>query len=162
MKQKRFLPGSSNVSQIDTALGLTKLSRYKLEYTDQTEKLKKPNLCQIIYLLVSWPVVNCQSKQNGTSCGCGLSILMCVIAGCGGDIGGPSGSISSPGYPNKYPDNRECIWYITTSPGSSITLTIHEFDVEFHDNCNYDVLEVSNVQLLSENDHIHVSRSANL
>ncbi|XP_054878715.1 cubilin isoform X1 [Poeciliopsis prolifica] len=62
--------------------------------------------------------------------------------GCGGDVGGPSGSITSPGYPNKYPDNRECIWYITTTPGSSITLTIHEFDVEFHDDCNYDVLEV--------------------
>uniref|UniRef100_A0A3B3TV83 CUB domain-containing protein n=1 Tax=Poecilia latipinna TaxID=48699 RepID=A0A3B3TV83_9TELE len=69
---------------------------------------------------------------------------------CGGDVGGPNGSISSPGYPNKYPDNRECIWYITTTPGSSITLTIHEFDVEFHDNCNYDVLEVSNVQFLSQ------------
>uniref|UniRef100_A0A3B5L191 Cubilin n=1 Tax=Xiphophorus couchianus TaxID=32473 RepID=A0A3B5L191_9TELE len=68
--------------------------------------------------------------------------MMWYQNGCGGDVGGPSGSISSPGYPNKYPDNRECIWYITTSPGSSITFTIHEFDVEFHDNCNYDVLEV--------------------
>ena len=38
--------------------------------------------------------------------------------------------------------NRECIWYISTTPGSSITLTIYEFDVEFHPNCNYDVLEV--------------------
>ncbi|XP_014830968.1 PREDICTED: cubilin, partial [Poecilia mexicana] len=68
--------------------------------------------------------------------------MMWYQNGCGGDVGGPNGSISSPGYPNKYPDNRECIWYITTTPGSSITLTIHEFDVEFHDNCNYDVLEV--------------------
>ncbi|KAM4534255.1 cubilin [Odontesthes bonariensis] len=62
--------------------------------------------------------------------------------GCGGDLSGPSGSFSSPGYPNRYPDNRECIWYITTTGGSSITLTIHEFDVEFHQDCNYDVLEV--------------------
>uniref|UniRef100_A0A3Q2TAZ9 Cubilin n=1 Tax=Fundulus heteroclitus TaxID=8078 RepID=A0A3Q2TAZ9_FUNHE len=62
--------------------------------------------------------------------------------GCGGYVGGPSGSISSPGYPNRYPENRECIWYVTSTPGSSITLTIHEFDVEFHENCNYDVLEV--------------------
>ncbi|KAM9333329.1 LOW QUALITY PROTEIN: cubilin [Pholidichthys leucotaenia] len=62
--------------------------------------------------------------------------------GCGGELSGPSGSITSPGYPNKYPENRECIWYIITSAGSSVTLTIHEFDVEFHQDCSYDVLEV--------------------
>ncbi|XP_070842448.1 cubilin [Chaetodon trifascialis] len=62
--------------------------------------------------------------------------------GCGGELSGPSGSFISPDYPNRYPENRECIWYITTSAGSSMTLTIHEFDVEFHPDCNYDVLEV--------------------
>ncbi|KAM4718445.1 cubilin [Anableps anableps] len=61
---------------------------------------------------------------------------------CGRNVSGSSGSINSPGFPNKYPDNRECIWYITTAPGSSITFTIHVFDVEFHDDCSYDVLEV--------------------
>uniref|UniRef100_A0A3P8P3D4 Cubilin n=1 Tax=Astatotilapia calliptera TaxID=8154 RepID=A0A3P8P3D4_ASTCA len=68
--------------------------------------------------------------------------MMWYQNGCGGDLSGPSGSFSSPGYPNRYPDNRECIWYITTSAGSSITITIHEFDVEYHQDCNYDVLEV--------------------
>uniref|UniRef100_A0A3P8SX64 Cubilin n=1 Tax=Amphiprion percula TaxID=161767 RepID=A0A3P8SX64_AMPPE len=68
--------------------------------------------------------------------------MMWVQNGCGGDLSGPSGFFSSPGYPTGYPENRECFWYITTSPGSSITLTIHEFDVEFHQDCNYDVLEV--------------------
>ncbi|XP_047205867.1 cubilin [Girardinichthys multiradiatus] len=68
--------------------------------------------------------------------------MMWYQNGCGGNVGGPSGSISSPGYPNRYPENRECIWYVTSTPGSSITLNIHEFDVEFHENCNYDVLEV--------------------
>ncbi|RVE59186.1 hypothetical protein OJAV_G00201620 [Oryzias javanicus] len=68
--------------------------------------------------------------------------MMWYQNGCGDELAGPSGSFSSPGYPNKYPENRECIWYITTSAGSSITLTIHEFDVEFHPDCTYDVLEV--------------------
>uniref|UniRef100_A0A4W6F2P1 Cubilin n=1 Tax=Lates calcarifer TaxID=8187 RepID=A0A4W6F2P1_LATCA len=68
--------------------------------------------------------------------------MMWYQNGCGGELSGPSGSFNSPDYPNRYPENRECIWYITTSAGSSITLTIHEFDVEFHQDCNYDVLEV--------------------
>uniref|UniRef100_A0A3B5AXX3 Cubilin n=1 Tax=Stegastes partitus TaxID=144197 RepID=A0A3B5AXX3_9TELE len=68
--------------------------------------------------------------------------MMWYQNGCGGDLSGPSGSLSSPGYPDRYPENRECFWYIVTSPGSSITLTIHEFDVEFHQDCNYDVLAV--------------------
>ncbi|XP_066539114.1 cubilin [Hoplias malabaricus] len=62
--------------------------------------------------------------------------------GCGGDLSGPSGSFNSPGYPQKYPDNRECVWYIQTSPGSSITIIIHEFDIEYHPNCDFDMLEV--------------------
>ncbi|XP_030055456.1 cubilin isoform X1 [Microcaecilia unicolor] len=64
------------------------------------------------------------------------------INGCGGDLRGARGSFNSPGYPNKYPDNRECVWYIQTAPGSSIQLIIHEFSIEFHSTCDYDVLEI--------------------
>ncbi|KAJ8276925.1 hypothetical protein GJAV_G00069430 [Gymnothorax javanicus] len=62
--------------------------------------------------------------------------------GCGGDLVGPSGSFNSPGYPQSYPANRECIWYIHTAQGSSIQITIFEFDVEYHPDCSYDLLEV--------------------
>lgn len=71
-----------------------------------------------------------------------ISEDLCLLLGCGAELLGPSGSFNSPGYPNRYPENRECIWYISTAAGSSITLTIHEFDVEYHQDCNYDVLEV--------------------
>ncbi|XP_058537778.1 cubilin isoform X1 [Neofelis nebulosa] len=64
------------------------------------------------------------------------------IHGCGGELSGTTGTFSSPGYPNTYPPNKECIWYINTAPGSSIQLTIHDFDVEYHTRCNFDVLEV--------------------
>ncbi|XP_001377380.2 cubilin [Monodelphis domestica] len=64
------------------------------------------------------------------------------LNGCGGELNGPTGSFSSPGYPGNYPPNKECIWYIRTAPGSSIQLTIDDFDVEYHLNCRYDVLEV--------------------
>ncbi|XP_064190205.1 cubilin [Anguilla rostrata] len=62
--------------------------------------------------------------------------------GCGGDLSGPSGSFNSPGYPDRYPANRECLWYLQTGLGTSIQITIHEFDVEYHPDCSYDLLEV--------------------
>ncbi|KAF7648099.1 hypothetical protein LDENG_00162070 [Lucifuga dentata] len=68
--------------------------------------------------------------------------MMWYQNGCSVELSGPSGSFNSPGYPNRYPENTECMWHISTSTGSSITLIIHEFDVEFHQDCNYDVLEV--------------------
>ncbi|XP_024431584.2 cubilin [Desmodus rotundus] len=64
------------------------------------------------------------------------------IHGCGAELAGDTGSFSSPGYPNTYPPSKECIWYIRTAPGSSIQLTIHDFDVEYHQSCNFDVLEI--------------------
>ncbi|XP_069007315.1 cubilin [Embiotoca jacksoni] len=98
--------------------------------------------------------------------------MMWYQSGCGDDLSGPNGSFSSPGYPNRYPENTECIWYISTSTGSSITLTIQEFDVEFHQDCNYDVLEVYGgpdlsaprlTQLCSTTSSpIHVSSTGNL
>ncbi|XP_074049030.1 cubilin [Macrotis lagotis] len=64
------------------------------------------------------------------------------LNGCGGELSGPSGSFTSPGYPDNYPPSKECIWYIRTTPGSSIQLTIKDFDVEYHSTCRFDVLEV--------------------
>ncbi|TRY89102.1 hypothetical protein DNTS_004573 [Danionella cerebrum] len=62
--------------------------------------------------------------------------------GCGGELHGPVGAFNSPGYPESYPPNRECVWHIHTSHGSSISITILEFDVEYHPDCSYDKLEV--------------------
>ncbi|XP_066440814.1 cubilin [Eleutherodactylus coqui] len=64
------------------------------------------------------------------------------VNGCGEDLSGPNGTFTSPDYPMRYPNNRECIWYITTSPGSSIEISILDFDIEYHSTCNYDVLEI--------------------
>ncbi|KAK7823855.1 hypothetical protein U0070_020526 [Myodes glareolus] len=57
-------------------------------------------------------------------------------------MSGVAGSFSSPGYPLNYPPNKECIWNIRGAPGSSIQLTIHDFDVEQHTSCNFDTLEI--------------------
>ncbi|XP_006894385.1 PREDICTED: cubilin-like [Elephantulus edwardii] len=66
-----------------------------------------------------------------------------LVHGCGGELFGDTGSFASPDYPNRYPPNKVCIWYITTAPGTSIQLTIHDFDVEYHASCNFDSLETS-------------------
>ncbi|KAM4705286.1 LOW QUALITY PROTEIN: cubilin [Rhinophrynus dorsalis] len=68
--------------------------------------------------------------------------MLWYVNGCGAELSGPSGSFNSPGYPMKYPNNKECIWHIQTSPGSSIQITILEFSIEYHSSCNYDVLEI--------------------
>lgn len=61
---------------------------------------------------------------------------------CGGVINGENGEISSPGFPKKYPLNKECTWIILAPKGKTIKLLFQEFELEKHSNCRYDYLEV--------------------
>ena len=54
----------------------------------------------------------------------------------------PSGVISSPNYPQPYPVNRECRWYVSVEPGKRVNITIVDFDMEAHQHCAYDKLAV--------------------
>ncbi|XP_033110748.1 cubilin-like [Anneissia japonica] len=65
-----------------------------------------------------------------------------AVDGCGGVINSNSGIITSPGYPVGYPHAVECIWIVTSEIGSSITLTINDFDLESSAGCQYDSLKV--------------------
>ncbi|XP_071942939.1 cubilin-like isoform X2 [Antedon mediterranea] len=65
-----------------------------------------------------------------------------AVDGCGGEINDNSGVITSPGYPQGYPHEVECDWIVTSEIGSSITLTINDFDLETSNNCQYDALLV--------------------
>ncbi|BES95605.1 calcium ion Hypothetical protein [Nesidiocoris tenuis] len=65
-----------------------------------------------------------------------------ALTGCGGEIAGYSGSIISPNYPFPYGRNAECIWKVTVSQGSVISLTIVDIDLETHSTCNLDYLEL--------------------
>lgn len=93
-------------------------------------------MCIFNYLLVSWIF------EFYPMAGARFGLSLAVLTGCGAELSGAMGSFSSPGYPDSYPANKECIWYIHTDPGSSIQLTIHDFDVEYHASCRFDVLEV--------------------
>lgn len=52
------------------------------------------------------------------------------------------GLITSPGYPHKYPANRNCTWYIYGAAGKRVHLIFHLIQIENHSNCSQDYLEV--------------------
>lgn len=67
---------------------------------------------------------------------------------CGGNYFRTHGVINSPGFPNRYPSNRDCTWVITVPAGQQIKLNISKFDLEkqaFPHKCNLgDYLQIRN------------------
>lgn len=63
---------------------------------------------------------------------------------CGGILSASSGNISSPNYPGPYPYNIDCSWLIVVTEGSSILLTFHHFELEYHNSCAYDYVKIYN------------------
>ncbi|KAJ0033549.1 hypothetical protein NQD34_000656 [Periophthalmus magnuspinnatus] len=61
---------------------------------------------------------------------------------CGGDITKDSGQIQSPNYPDDYRPSKECVWRISVSEGYHVGLSFQAFEIERHDSCAYDYLEV--------------------
>ncbi|OQV20099.1 Cubilin [Hypsibius exemplaris] len=63
---------------------------------------------------------------------------------CGGTLTTSSGIITSPGFPNAYPNNRVCVWKIIATPGRRVLLEVLDFDVEGYGFCQSDFVEVYN------------------
>ncbi|NWY09255.1 CDCP2 protein, partial [Aphelocoma coerulescens] len=63
---------------------------------------------------------------------------------CGGVLSAPSGNFSSPNFPGLYPYETECTWLIVVAEGSSVLLSFSHFELEYHDACAYDYLQVYN------------------
>ncbi|XP_058060742.1 tolloid-like protein 1 [Anopheles bellator] len=62
---------------------------------------------------------------------------------CGGEMNLESGGrLESPNYPVDYLPNKECIWRITVPKDYQVALKFQSFEVENHDNCIYDYVEV--------------------
>ncbi|XP_038602296.1 bone morphogenetic protein 1 isoform X3 [Tachyglossus aculeatus] len=61
---------------------------------------------------------------------------------CGGDVKKDNGHIQSPNYPDDYRPSKICIWKIQVSEGFHVGLTFQSFEIERHDSCAYDYLEV--------------------
>ena len=53
-----------------------------------------------------------------------------IIGACGGSLTTPNGTLTSPFYPDSYPDNADCVYTISQPNGTVIVLTIHSMDIE--------------------------------
>ncbi|XP_068190202.1 bone morphogenetic protein 1-like isoform X2 [Antennarius striatus] len=61
---------------------------------------------------------------------------------CGGEVKRDSGQIQSPNYPDDYQSNKVCVWKITVAEGFDVGFIFQSFEVERHDSCAYDYVEV--------------------
>ncbi|XP_060075561.1 cubilin-like [Ylistrum balloti] len=54
-------------------------------------------------------------------------------------------TIISPGYPNGYADNLDCVWNLNAAPGSIVWFNVTDINLENHPSCGYDSLFVNDV-----------------
>lgn len=54
----------------------------------------------------------------------------------------PTGSFSSPNYPNSYPHDVKCQWEIEVEYGHLIEITFLDYDFEASYDCDFDGLIV--------------------
>ncbi|XP_014605735.1 PREDICTED: cubilin-like [Polistes canadensis] len=53
------------------------------------------------------------------------------------------GTITSPGYPGRYPSNRDCYWHISVKEGKRIQLHFGQLMLEEHATCEYDFVLIT-------------------
>ncbi|NXN19303.1 CUZD1 protein, partial [Indicator maculatus] len=61
---------------------------------------------------------------------------------CGGQLSGPSGTLTSPNYPAPYPDFTYCVWHIQTENNTRIKLQFQDVFLELDQNCQFDFTAV--------------------
>ncbi|XP_063979523.1 protein tolkin [Diachasmimorpha longicaudata] len=62
---------------------------------------------------------------------------------CGGDVELDGiGHLESPNYPEEYQSSKECVWRLTVPDEYQVALKFQSFEIENHDNCVYDYVEV--------------------
>ncbi|XP_065171165.1 protein tolkin-like [Atheta coriaria] len=62
---------------------------------------------------------------------------------CRGELDLESGGhLESPNYPEDYQPNKECVWKLTVPENYQVAMKFQSFEIENHDNCVYDYVEV--------------------
>ncbi|KAM8939155.1 embryonic protein UVS.2-like [Pelodytes ibericus] len=62
---------------------------------------------------------------------------------CGGTLTSSAGTLTSPGYPIRYPSSTSCTWTIVAPVGFRVLLNFNAFSLESSRKCMYDSLSVS-------------------
>ncbi|XP_019616229.1 PREDICTED: chymotrypsin B-like [Branchiostoma belcheri] len=77
-----------------------------------------------------------------------LQVLL-IIAGAASAIAqtcdtvsGSSGTISSPNYPQNYPNDAECTYVLSPGAGQQVSIEFTYFSLESHSRCSYDSVEI--------------------
>ncbi|KAM9197433.1 LOW QUALITY PROTEIN: scavenger receptor cysteine-rich domain-containing protein DMBT1 [Dugong dugon] len=70
---------------------------------------------------------------------------------CGGLLLNASGTFNSPSYPGFYPNNANCVWEIALNYSFCINLGFTHLQLETHNSCNYDYVEIFDGPLNSSN-----------
>ena len=66
-----------------------------------------------------------------------------LFGACNGYFTTSNGNITSPSYPGLYPNKADCTWTISQPIGTYVVLTFHRMHVEYHANCIYDYLNIT-------------------
>ncbi|XP_068681521.1 MAM and LDL-receptor class A domain-containing protein 2-like isoform X3 [Montipora foliosa] len=53
-------------------------------------------------------------------------------------------TLRSPGYPNYYPNNMDCVYRVSIPHGKDLIIYFNDFNLESHSNCAYDYLRITN------------------
>ncbi|XP_015793831.1 dorsal-ventral patterning tolloid-like protein 1 [Tetranychus urticae] len=107
-------------------------------FTDKDECVVNNGGCQHI----------CINTIGSYKCACHNGFVLhenkhdCKEGSCTHSIVSPFGLISSPNYPEPYPNRKDCAWLFTTTPGHRIKLAFEDFELEIHPECAYDHLLV--------------------
>lgn len=65
------------------------------------------------------------------------------IQGCGGRFTANEGVLTSPNYPQHYPEKVDCEWIIDLEYGHNIEFTVHDMDLEREVNCTFDGFQIA-------------------
>lgn len=69
--------------------------------------------------------------------------IIFVPAVCGGELFVEFETrLDSPNFPEEYHPSKECIWRITVPDNHQVALKFQSFDIENHDSCVYDYIEI--------------------
>nr|DBA30180.1 TPA: hypothetical protein GDO54_006194 [Pyxicephalus adspersus] len=90
----------------------------------------------------------CTNTQGSYTCHCRSGFTLhenkhdCKEAGCNHKVTASNQNISSPNWPDSYPSKKECTWQVAATPGHRVKLVVKEVDLESHQECMYDHVEV--------------------